>query len=301
MGERADILKIQRFSINDGPGIRTTVFLKGCPLRCAWCHNPDSMYREWQLVLAHRLCTHCSACVPACEAGVHSVSEGAHTVDFAACTLCGKCVEACPRSALSISGRSASVEQIIELALRDADYYRESGGGITLSGGEPTMQHEFVEALFTEAHRVGISTALDTSGHCRREAFVRLLTHTDHLLFDLKIMDPELHRQYTGADNMLIHNNFKCAIDRGADITVRHIVVPGVNDTPAENEALAAFMLGCGFRGSLSLLPYHAMALSKYEDIGMVYRLSEVIAPADAYMKELDEFFNRAGIRCRIN
>lgn len=297
----ADILKIQRFSINDGPGIRTTVFFKGCPLGCLWCHNPDSIGRKPQLMLTHKLCTLCGKCAGVCTNGVHEITEGKHLLHLDRCATCGKCVEACPSSALSIQGNKMSISEIMETILRDRDYYSESGGGITASGGEPLLQHDQVAALFKAARAESINTALDTSGYCSREIFEQILPLTDCLLLDIKIMDAALHKRYTGVDNAVILDNFRHAVSHGADIVIRHIVVPGVNDKKEENEALANLLISTGFRGSLELLPYHAMARAKYEDLGLPYKMGDNPVPATEQMEEMLAWFISRGIECRIN
>ena len=297
----ADILKIQRFSINDGPGIRTTVFFKGCPLRCAWCHNPDSIGRAPQLMLARKLCTACGACVEVCPQGVHRIAEGRHEVRFDKCLSCGACVEACPASALTIQGEKMDVGRIMEILLRDRAYYDESGGGLTASGGEPMMQHEFTTELFRAARAEGIGTALDTSGFCPTEIFGSILPLTDHLLLDIKTMDGKLHKRFIGADNDLIHKNFHYAVRQGVAMTVRHVVVPGVNDTTAENEALAGLLLSAGFSGVLELLPFHSMARAKYEDLGIRYTMDDNPVPTPEAMERTKDFFMSKGIKTKIN
>lgn len=299
--QRAQILKIQRYSVNDGPGIRTTVFFKGCPLKCAWCHNPDSITRNNQLSLARNMCTSCGKCVSACANGVHSIIDGRHVVRHDKCQLCVACVEACPNSALSILGEEMTVGDIMATIERDKDYYIESNGGITVSGGEPTLYHEYVAELFDRAHQIGINTALDSSGYCNSVIFEKLMAKTDFLLLDLKIIDAALHMQYTGVDNKIIINNFLRAIALGVQIVIRHIVVPEVNDSLLEHEALAKLLLDNNFSGSLELLPYHSMGRAKYDSIGAEYSLGNIMAPTSEQMELIKNFFIDKGIKTKIN
>ena len=184
---------------------------------------------------------------------------------------------------------------------RDSAYYNESGGGITASGGEPMLQHTFLQALFKEAKEQRIHTALDTSGYCSGKAFAAILPLTDYLLLDLKIMDPALHKRYTGVSNEVIHDNFRYAVAHGAKVIVRHIVVPGVNDSKKEHEVLAALLLSAGFTGTLELLPYHALARNKYKDLGVCYRMGNTLVPDKERMNNILEYFTSIGIECRIN
>lgn len=297
----ADILRIQRFSINDGPGIRTTVFFKGCPLHCLWCHNPDSISREPQLLLSHKLCTCCGRCAAACPE-LHQIVGGKHIVHFERfATSRESSVEVCLAGALSIQGSRMSISEIMETVERDAHYYKESGGGITASGGEPMLQFHFLAGLFEAARNAGINTALDTSGYAPHEHFEHILPLTDCLLFDIKMMNSALHEHYTGVDNRLIIRNFASAVKHGAHIIVRHIVVPGINDSQAENAALLELLLDTGFNGTLELLPYHAMARAKYEDLGLQYTMGDNPVPTTEQMEQAEHFFVSKGINCKIN
>lgn len=297
----AEILKIQRFSINDGPGIRTTIFFKGCPLNCAWCHNPDSISGKPQLSFSLNICTYCGKCCNICPENLHTIIDGKHNVKFELCKLCGSCVDSCQNSALSIIGESMNSEKIINILQRDKDYYIESGGGITVSGGEPMLQYKFVEKLFDKSHEIGINTALDTSGFYNSNFFAQVLEKTDYLLYDLKIMDNDLHKKYTGVDNGIIHENFRYAVKKGTNIVIRHIVVPDVNDSDYEHHLLADFLCSNKFEGNLELLPYHNMGRGKYNSIGLEYSLNEILSPKKEQMEQIKSFFASRGIATRIN
>ena len=219
---RGRIFNVQRFSVHDGPGIRTTVFLKGCPLRCAWCHNPESIRGEVELSVAESRCIHCGQCVPACPTGrLRWLGEGspAHASARALrkapeCTLCGSCVEVCPVEARQLVGRLQSVDELLAEVLEDRLFFDDSGGGVTFSGGEPLGQPEFLAAALDACRRHGLRTAVDTSGFCRQEDLLAVARRTDLFLYDLKHMDDERHRALTGVSNRRILDNLR-ALGRG--------------------------------------------------------------------------------------
>lgn len=270
------IYNIQRFSLHDGPGIRTTVFLKGCPLRCAWCHNPESQRIRPQLSLFESRCLRCGQCFALCPC--HQLADGAHTVDFQACTACGRCVDGCAAGALEILGRETTAAEAAEEALRDLPFYQTSGGGVTLSGGEPTMQADFAAELLARVRAAGVHTALETCGHAPWASFGKLLPHLDMILYDVKQMDGDKHKAYTGVDNGLILDNLRrlCSRDVQAEIVVRTPVIPGYNDQPENFAALADFLKGMERIPRVELLPYNELAGSKYPRLGMTYSPGEV-------------------------
>ena len=213
----ATLVDIKRFAVHDGPGIRTTLFLKGCPLRCLWCHNPESVRPEPELGLPTRRCTVCGRCASACPNGAHLFIGGTHRIDRIRCTACGKCVSACLNDALILYGRSISPQEAARAALEDRAFYRHSGGGVTVSGGEPLLQPEFCAELFQLLHREGVSCAVDTCGCVPWSAFETVLPVTDLFLYDLKEIDPETHRRATGVSNSRILENLRKLDHRQAD------------------------------------------------------------------------------------
>lgn len=279
---KATVFNLQRFSVHDGPGIRTTVFLKGCNLRCQWCHNPESYKRTPQLRYLAKSCIHCNKCTTACPQG--AIQEGKLHGE---CQACGLCVDACPVAALELMGRQQTPEEVFETVLKDKPYYEKSGGGMTVSGGEPLLQWEFVAALFRLAKEAGISTALDTAGCVPFERFEAVLPYTDMVLLDMKAMDNETHKQYTNQENTLILENAKKLFDRGVTVHVRVPLMAGVNDSVENACALRDFLQGHDSVAQVRLLPYHAMGVDKAQTLQM--EMHTFAPPTEQRMIELKE------------
>ena len=270
------VFNIERFAIRDGPGIRTTVFLQGCPLRCLWCANPESMSPAPQLFYLENLCTRCYRCVEACpNKATTKTPEGAIAINRSLCKACGKCVEACPNKAREISGKLMTVEEVLEEVKKDALFYQNSGGGVTFSGGEPTQQPEFLWHLLKRCQESGIQTALDTSGFVKPEILKKVLEHTNLVLYDIKHMDPAKHKELTDVDNRLILENARMIAAMGKPMIIRVPLIPGHNDSRENLKALADFMLGLGLK-KIDLLPYHSLGKIKYQRLGMEYKLSDL-------------------------
>ena len=268
------VCDIQRFSIQDGPGIRTTVFLQGCTLRCAWCHNPECIPQKPVLRYAGSLCIHCGRCEAVCPNGVHRVSGQAHRIDRALCDLNGACVSACPTGALFLSSKGMEAQAVIHTVLEDKPFYEHSGGGLTVSGGEPLHQADFTKELLRLAGRQGLHTALETAGHVPWRAFLLVLPYTDLFLFDFKVSAFASH--WIGADGQLILRNLKRLQEAGKRIILRCPVIPGVNDNTEHLRAIAALLSSCPKIDSVELLAYHRLGISKYAGIGQEYTLGDV-------------------------
>lgn len=270
------IYNIQRFSLHDGPGIRTTVFLKGCPLRCQWCHNPESQSTVPQLSLFAERCIGCGRCMSLCDA--HVLENNQHVIRYDACRGCGKCATACPAAALEIFGREATAQEIVEEAARDLPFYQTSGGGLTISGGEPTMQPDFAAEILTLAKARQIHTAMESCGHTAFSVLEKLLPHLDMILYDVKQMDSQLHKNYTGQDNELILSNLRrlCGKDQTVEVVVRTPVIPGFNDQKENFAALRDFLLTLERIPRVEVLPYNPLAGSKYPRLGMTYTPGEL-------------------------
>lgn len=262
------IVDIQRFSLHDGPGIRTTVFLKGCPLSCKWCHNPEAIQHRAQLSFNPDKCLNCGRCVEACGSGVHSIVDGKHRIDFSRCTLAGDCVDACPNEALSIIGKSMTVAEIMDVVLRDKEYYTNSGGGVTISGGEPMTQFEFTKALLQACKEAGIHTTLDTCGHVPTEHYREVLPLVDLFLYDYKETDNEKHRYYTGVSNALILKNLEMLCQANAKIILRCPVIPGFNDTEDHFRGIRNLSQQYPELAGIEIMPYHSMGVDKARRIG---------------------------------
>ncbi len=258
---------VQRFSTEDGPGIRTTVFMKGCPLRCRWCQNPEALRPEPEIAIYEDRCASNRACLTACTLDALGPTAAGERLDRARCDACGACVAACPRGALELVGRRVTVDGLLEEVLRDAPFYESSGGGLTLSGGEATLQAGFLAAFLPRCTEAGLKVLLQTCGAWRWQTVEPLLEHIDSIQFDLKVMDLRLHQSLTGASNTVILANAERLLNAGAQVTFRMPVVPGLTDTEQNLEGIGAFLLELGV-GSISLLPYHRMGEAKLPRLG---------------------------------
>ena len=275
------IFDIKRFAIHDGPGIRTTVFLKGCPLHCLWCHNPEGISRQPQLVFTPQKCIGCGHCLEVCPQRVHQLINGQHLIQWERCLACGTCAEGCYAGALELAGREVTVSEIMDEVLRDRPFYETSDGGMTLSGGEPLAQYSFTIALLQAAKSEGVHTALDTSGFALWGRLEGLLSYTDLILYDLKHMDRERHIALTGVPNERILENLRRLDDAGQAIWVRIPLIPGQNDEDFNCHALGQFLSGLRNVERVEILRYHRFAESKYERIGRDYPLRGLEPPTE--------------------
>jgi len=292
------VFNIMRFSTHDGPGIRTTVFLKGCSLHCFWCHNPEGRKSEPEAIHLEERCTQCGDCVRACPHGALHLN-GRLFRDLGLCQRCGECADVCPVSAQQLAGRWMSVHDTLVEILKDEVFFDESGGGVTVSGGEPLMQPEFVEALLRECKARRIRTALDTCGYAATGILQRVSENVDLFLYDLKVMDPEKHRQFTGVGNELILNNLKMLVERGSAVTVRVPIIPGVNADAANFSALVEFLAPLGLR-EIDLLPYHRIGSAKYSRLHLSYQMEGMEPPMPAQMDAVAARLTHDGFSVRI-
>jgi pyruvate formate lyase activating enzyme len=275
------VFDLKRFAVHDGPGVRTVVFLKGCPLACAWCHNPESIDPRPELALYPRRCIGCGACVEACPHDVHSFAlDGTHELARERCEACGRCAEACYAEALTLVGKRMTVGSVLDVLLEDCSFYETSNGGVTLSGGEPFAQPAFTRALLRACRGAGMHTAVDTSGYAPWPVLESALPFVDLVLFDIKHLDAGTHRSWTGRDNGLILANLRRIADDGKPIEIRVPIVPGVNTDDAHLEAIANLAVGLGSLVGVRLLGYHGLAGSKYASIGRPNRLPTVGSPS---------------------
>ena len=280
------IFEVKRFAVHDGDGIRTTVFFKGCPLKCVWCHNPEGLSGRAELGFFAHKCVSCGACAQACPHGAHRMEEGRHVFLREACASCGKCAEECPAEALTLYGRDVTVEELLPLLLEDRDFYENSGGGVTLSGGECLLWAPFCEELLARLKKEGISTAVDTSGCVPREAIARVAPYTDVFLFDVKAMSEDVHLALTGKGNGEILENLRYLDAIGARVEVRIPFVPALNG--GEIGEIARFLGTLSCVSGVRVLPYHAHAASKYGALGMEYAVA-ALPPTEAEMAQARE------------
>lgn len=262
-----NIFNIQRFSINDGQGIRTTVFFKGCPLRCKWCHNPESQKNSPELLFSGDKCILCKKCEALCENGVHLFSEN-HTVLRENCAFCGKCAEVCPVKCLDTAGKTVSSDDVIKEVLRDRIFFEESGGGVTLSGGEPFMQYGFMLEILKKAKENSLHTAVETCGFTDREKILEAAEYIDVFLFDYKLTDSALHKEYTGVGNEIILGNLRAICEKGSKVVLRCPVIPGVNDTEEHFKGIALTADSSENITGIEIAPYHELGISKLMRLG---------------------------------
>jgi pyruvate formate lyase activating enzyme len=294
----AVIFNIMRFSTQDGPGIRTTVFFKGCPLSCWWCHNPESQRLQPELLYLEERCRHCGDCLVACPQ--HAIDEVEGKVRTSAlCRRCGQCTEVCQAEARQIAGRRLTVGELVAEIERDLIFFEESGGGVTLSGGEPLAQPRFVSALLGACRDRGIGTVLETCGYAPSAVFLNVALAAGLVLFDLKLMDPVKHKQYTGVLNRRILGNLEELVARGRPVIVRIPVMPGINDTDDEISHFARYLAELPAK-QVELLPYHHIGAGKYKRLGLTYRLGDAPQPTAADLARFGDALARAGLNVRV-
>ena len=292
------VFNVMRFSLHDGPGIRTTVFLKGCPLRCWWCHNPESQSPAPEVIYFAERCVRAGDCVRACP---HQALrwDDQLVLDPLRCQRCGECASACPAGARELAGRRLTVPELLDEVAKDRVFFDESGGGVTVSGGEPLMQAAFVQAFLEACHVNRVHTVLETCGWADWHVLEKVAGSVDLFLYDLKLLDRERHRHYTGVTNDRILTNLRRLRERGSSIVVRVPIVPGGNDGPTDVEALSAFLTPLGLR-DIDLLPYHRIGSDKYRRLRLPYRMEGVGPPTLDRMEELATHLRNDGFRVKV-
>ena len=295
--EKGITFNIQKFSIHDGPGIRTTVFFKGCPLRCEWCSNPESQIKNVQILHDQSKCSYCLSCVAACPNGAITHEDNKIIINEDKCVGCLTCVNSCPNRALSYEGDYQTIEEIVDICMQDIDFYEESGGGVTISGGEGMSQPEFLKKLIVELKKNSVHVAIETTGYVKKETFEELARELDLLLFDVKHYDREKHYNGTKVYNDLIVENLKWAIDNGIEVLPRIPVIPDFNDSLEDAEGLAELLVEVGAK-KVQLLPFHQFGEKKYELLNRNYKYKNKKALYPEDLEEYQKIFEDKGLNC---
>jgi pyruvate formate lyase activating enzyme len=295
------VFDIKRYAINDGPGIRIVVFLKGCNLNCTWCHNPESISDEAERMYSSSKCIRCGTCVAACPEKALTLTPEGIITDLALCRMSGKCAVVCPTRAIEISGREMSVTEIVHEIEKERVFFDQSGGGVTVSGGEPLLHHKFLIQLLEECGNLGIHRAVDTAGFVNTDIIMSVARHTDLFLYDLKIMDPEKHMKWVGVTNDKILQNLKALADTGAKIIIRIPLIGGVNDDSENIETTARFVAELsGEKKEVNLLPYHKIAQTKYRNLGRAEDFQLLEEPSKESQLKAISSFQKYGLVARI-
>lgn len=296
----ARIFNVQKYNVHDGPGIRTIIFFKGCPLRCKWCSNPEGLKYEHQVMLKRNACINCGSCVPVCPKNIHYMENGEHKVrrDIK-CINCGKCEEACLQNAIEIRGEDKTITELIDIVNEDRDFYRMSGGGLTVGGGECTAQAESLISLLESAHIEGVNTAIETCGYTDIEKLKKIKEHVDLFLFDVKQMDPVKHKELTGVNNEPILSNLKYLLENGSRVRVRMPILKGVNDSFEEIKAVADFLEPYRFFKNfdgIDILPYHRYGVGKYDQLDMVYPMEGEFSLSEEDLDRIENWIREEDI-----
>lgn len=294
------IFDIQRFSVQDGPGIRTSVFFKGCPLVCLWCSNPESQKKTPEILYRKNMCAQCHKCIDVCpNKAIKARDDGFVDTDRQLCNGCGACESACLNDARRITGKTYTVDEVMEIVEKDIDYYRNSSGGVTASGGEACRQQAFLSALFERCQNRGLHTTLDTCGFVASETLESILEHVDLVLYDIKAIDPELHKKLTGVDNDIILKNARLIAGKNVPMIIRVPLIPECNTSSENTQAIAEFVHELGDI-EVNLLPYHKFGQGKYESLDMKYPLEglETLQPEQA--ESLAEEMRSYGVPVKI-
>ena len=290
---KARIFEVKRFAVHDGNGIRTTVFFKGCPLKCVWCHNPEGIFSKPQLAYYSHKCISCGECVSVCKNGAHSISDGKHIFAGNLCAVCGACESVCLGEALKYYGKEISADQLIPILLEDREFYESSGGGVTLSGGECLIQADFCAELLKKLKENGIHTAVDTCGFVSKEAIDKVMPYTDIFLYDIKAFDEDVHIKHTGKSNKIIIKNLRYIDDKDKKIEIRIPYVPGYNSDQIEK--IAGFLKNLKNIMKVRVLPYHNYAGSKYESLNTENTLPDIV-PEKLEIKNAVEILKKSGL-----
>ncbi len=294
------IFAIKRYALHDGPNIRTTVFLKGCPLACKWCHNPEGLTLQPELTWSEQSCIFCNECVLGCPEQALSFSDKKLTIDYQLCNSCFECVEICPSLALQATGWTATVDEVIKEIVKDRPFFDQSGGGVTFSGGEPLMQHQFLLALLQAVGKLDIHRTVDTSGYASLETIQGIAKHTDLFLFDIKHLEKGPHKDWTGVDNKKILSNLVFLAENGNKIRMRLPMIQGVNDGLEHIKKIAQTVAALPNVQNIDVLPYHSSAASKYKKLKLPYQAAKFSAPEDEHRNKIIQILQQHGLKVTI-
>ncbi len=310
------VFDIQKFTVNDGPGIRTEIFLKGCPLKCLWCHSPESQAAEAQVAWFEMRCIgvkNCGKCLGVCSVGALKAGSTKYSIvektdlqlielDREICNNCGKCTEICPAKALCMAGTDMTIDEVMKIIEKDRSFYRKSGGGVTISGGEPMVQHKFTTALLKECKSKGLHTCLDTTGFAKWDYYKEVIKYVDLVLYDLKHMDSQTSQEILGVPNELILANARKMAAEGIALQIRIPIIPGYNDSEENLRATSEFCVELGSVVKLvQILPYHRLGTVKYERLQKKYQLEEVKPPTDEHMHFIKGIIEAYGLKVQIH
>lgn len=298
--DKGIVFDIQRYSLEDGPGIRTSVFLKGCPLKCVWCSNPESRILKPELAYFSSNCKKCGSCLKSCNLQAITITDSGIIIDRSRCNLCEACVEACINNALKMIGKEMSVEEIIREIVRDKPFYDDSYGGLTLTGGEPGYQAQFAMDILRASKYEGIHTAIETCGYVRWSNLKKLLNHTDLVLFDVKIIAYELSKKYIGCGSNVILENLKRIDSIGKTIYIRFPFIPGFTDSPENLKAITELVKCLNNVVEINILPFHQYGKHKYKSLGYNYTLNSLEPVQRKEAMEAADFFTRNNLKVKL-
>lgn len=295
------ITNIQRCSTKDGPGIRTTIFFKGCPLKCAWCHNPETQKYERDIMVDYERCTCCGVCLKKCKNKAITIKNNKITTDFDRCDKCGECIDFCVKNAREVVGEEYTVDELFEEVEKDIIFFESSGGGVTLSGGEVMLQHDFVYDFAKKCYENHISVDIDTCGYTEFKYYKRILPYVDLFLYDLKIMNKINHKKLIGKSNELILKNLEELNELNANINLRIPIIDGVNSDDENISEIITYLLEKKIKiTQVNILPYHNIGVYKYEKLNIKYSDIEMKKPTEKKLKDIEKKFKKSGFKTKI-